>query len=54
MPYKIVHKLVDGEMKYAVKNVDTKKTHGWTTKDKAEAQMRLLYGIEGGMIPKKS
>lgn len=53
MPYKIVSKVIGGELMYAVKNTQTGKTHGWTTKTKAEAQMRLLYGIEGGMIPKK-
>ena len=53
MPYKIVSKVIGGKVMYAVKNKETKKTYGWTTHDKAESQMRLLYGIEGGMIPKK-
>ena len=52
MPLKIVHRVSDGKVEYAVKNTQTGKTHGWTTKTKAEAQMRLLYGIEGGMVPK--
>lgn len=53
MPYKIVSKVLGGQVQYAVKNTQTGKTHGWTTQPKAESQMRLLYGIEGGMIPKK-
>jgi hypothetical protein len=53
MPYKIVSKVIGGELMYAVKNVQSGKTHGWTTRDKAESQMRLLYGVERGMIPKK-
>ena len=53
MPYKIVSKVIGGEVKYAVKNTQTGKTHGYTTKTKAEAQMRLLYGVEHGMIPRK-
>jgi hypothetical protein len=57
MPYKIVHGVKNGIVRYAVKNTSTGKssmsrhrprksldaeTHGWTTKDKAEAQMRIL------------
>ena len=45
MPYKIVRK--DG--KYAVETKATHKTHGWTTKPKAEAQKRIL-----DMIMKKT
>lgn len=51
MPYKIVHHAVNGVVEYAVKNMDTGKTHGWTTKQKAEAQMRLLRAIDHGFIP---
>jgi hypothetical protein len=42
MPYKIVHGVKNGVVKYAVKSTKTGKTHGWTTKEKAEAQMRIL------------
>ena len=52
MPYQIVHKIVDGKVRYAVKNKNTGKTHGWTTREKAEAQMRLLQGIEHGLMPR--
>lgn len=38
MPYKLV-KVGD---KYATQTIETGKTHGLTTKAKAEAQMRLL------------
>lgn len=53
MPYKIVHSMRDGYVKYAVKNKDTGKTHGWTTKEKAKAQLRLLQAIEHGYIVKR-
>lgn len=43
MPYKIVSKPMDGRVMYAVKNMQTGKTHGWTTEEKAKSQMRLLY-----------
>jgi hypothetical protein len=51
MPLKIIHKAVDGCIKYAVKNMETGKTHGFTTKEKAEAQMRLLNAIDHGYLP---
>ena len=38
MPYTLVKK---GNF-YAVKTKETGKTHGWTSKKNAEAQMRLL------------
>ena len=38
MPYTLVKK---GNL-YAVKTKETGKTHGWTSKKNAEAQMRLL------------
>ena len=38
MPYEVIRK--DG--KFAVKTKTTGKTHGFTTKPKAEAQKRLL------------
>jgi hypothetical protein len=38
MPYK----LVKMGSKYATQTIETGKTHGLTTKKKAEAQMRLL------------
>ena len=41
MPYKLVSK----NGKYAVKTITTGKLHGWTTKQKAEAQLRLLQSI---------
>jgi hypothetical protein len=53
MPYEIVKDYKLGKPIYAVRNTMTGEKHGWTTKEKAEAQMRLLYGIEGGMKPRK-
>ena len=53
MPLKIVSKVENGVHKYAVKNLRTGKTHGWTTLIKAEAQMRLLNAIEHGFIPSR-
>jgi len=50
MPLKIIRR----GNEYAVQNIKTGKTHGFTTKEKAEAQMRLLNAIEHGMIPKTS
>jgi hypothetical protein len=48
MPYKIVRK----GTKFEVINKDTGESHGMhDTMHKAVAQMRLLYGIEGGMKP---
>jgi hypothetical protein len=41
MPYKLVSK----NGMYAVKTITTGKLHGWTTKQKAEAQLRLLQSI---------
>ena len=46
MPYSIVSAVKDGKVVYAVKNTKTGKLHGYTTKDKAHAQMRLLYMID--------
>jgi hypothetical protein len=42
MPYCIVSKAIDGRIMYAVKNKMTGKTHGYTTEEKAKAQMRIL------------
>jgi len=42
-----------GSMQFAVKNEESGKLHGWTTMTKAEAQMRLLRGIEHGFTPSK-
>jgi hypothetical protein len=42
MPYKIVHGVKNGIVRYAVKTIASGKTHGWTTKEKAEAQLRLI------------
>ena len=50
MPYKVVKK----GNKYLTVNEQTghiKGTHD--TKAKAMAQMRLLYGVEHGMVPRK-
>ena len=48
MPYKIRKK----KNKYLVVNTDTGDVRGThSTREKATSQMRLLYGIEGGMIP---
>jgi len=44
MPYKLIKR--DG--KYAVETKTTGKTHGYTTKPKAEAQMRLLSFLSRG------
>jgi hypothetical protein len=50
MPYKL--KEIGGE--YEVMNMDSGKTHGKTSKKKAQAQMRLLTAIkEGGFKPKR-
>lgn len=38
MPYAIIQR----GKEYAVKSIDTGKLHGWTTKAKASAQLRLL------------
>lgn len=46
MPYTLVHHIRNGRVEYAVKNKVSGKTHGWTTKEKAEAQMRLLKMID--------
>lgn len=50
MPYELV-KFPTG---YKVKNTQTGqyKSKRPIPKEKAEAQMRLLYGIESGMIPR--
>lgn len=40
MPYMIVWRPTSNT--YAVKSMDTGRTHGWTTKEKAKAQMRIL------------
>ncbi len=50
MPYTISKKGTE----YAVKNTKTKKTYGFTTKAKAESQLRLLNMIEHGFVPKKN
>lgn len=42
MPYRIAER---GGM-FAVVNTDTDANHGWTSKEKAEAQLRLLLAIE--------
>lgn len=39
--------------KFCVFNQDTKKKEGCSkTKEECIAHMRLLYGIEGGMVPR--
>lgn len=50
MPYQL-EKIGAG---YKVKNISTGAYHSKKPipKARAEAQMRLLYGIEGGMIPR--
>ena len=46
MPYAVI----SGKDCYKVINTQTGKVHAkCTTEDKAKAQMRLLYGVEGGM-----
>ena len=51
MPYEIVQK---GQKGYVVKNTETGKEHSNKPipKARAQAQMRLLYGIEHGMVPR--
>lgn len=50
MPYQIEKRGTS----YEVINEDTGRVHAFhTTKKKAEAQVRLLQGIEHGMVPKK-
>ena len=51
MPYSIQPK----GKGYVVVNTATGKEHSkkGIPKQRAEAQMRLLYGIEGGMVPRK-
>jgi hypothetical protein len=44
MPYR----LVKHGNTYATQTIESGKTHGWTTKEKAEAQMRLLEGLMMG------
>jgi hypothetical protein len=53
MPYCIVSRVHAGQVQFAVKNEETDKTHGWTTKEKADAQMRLLRAIDHGFVPSK-
>jgi len=50
MPYEVKKK----GSGYVVKNTETGKEHSkkGIPKKRAEAQMRLLYGIEQGMIPR--
>lgn len=50
MPYALVKKGTG----YVVKNTETGKEHSKKPipKARAEAQMRLLYGIEHGMVPR--
>lgn len=44
----------DPKKGYYVQNTQTGKSHGYcSSRKKCEAQMRLLYGIERGMIPKR-
>lgn len=49
MPLKLTRK----GNEYAVKNTMSGKTYGYTTKTKAEAQMRLLQAIDHGFVPRK-
>ena len=50
MPYKIIK----GNQGYIVKNTETGRVHAkHSTKSNAEAQVRLLYAIERGMVPRK-
>lgn len=49
MPYVLVKK---GNL-YAVKTKETGKTHGWTTKQNAEAQMRLLNYLISKEVTKR-
>ena len=50
MPYELKKKGTG----YVVKNTETGKEHSkkGLPKARAEAQMRLLYGLESGMIPR--
>ena len=53
MPYCIVQRVYAGQVQFAVKNKETDKTHGWTSREKAEAQMRLLRAVDHGFVPSK-
>lgn len=49
MPYEIVRHAKDD---YSVVNAETGKVHAkHTSRAKAEAQVRLLRGVEHGMVP---
>jgi hypothetical protein len=51
MPYKITQ-VSPG--KFSVSNKDTGKVHAYhTTKKNAEAQVRLLHGIENGTLKRR-
>ena len=43
MPYTLAYKSSNNS--YAVQNIITGKTHGWTTKENAEAQLRILNDL---------
>ena len=50
MPYMVQHSRNPMKDEYMVVNTQTGKVHAkHTTKEKAEKQVRLLYGLEGGM-----
>ena len=44
MPYQLVKRPTSGQ--YAVKTMTTGRLHGWTTKSKAEAQLRILNALK--------
>ena len=51
MPYAI---RANPDKSYSVVNTETRKEHAHhTTKAKAQAQIRLLHGIEHGMVVRK-
>jgi hypothetical protein len=51
MPYQIKQVKSGATNRYSVSNKDTGKIHAYhTTKAKAEAQVRLLHGIENGTL----
>jgi len=53
MPYKIVMGVKDGRQSHNVVNLESGKVYHHATMAKAEAQLRLLRGIEHGMIPRR-
>ena len=55
MPYEIKTSTKDSKKQWCVYNTDTGENKGCSdTLEEATSHMRLLYGIESGMKPRKS